>query len=80
MEDDIIAFCSRCGAVVDVVSKAERVCVGSEHALILNLLIKWACQVGVRPFSACTGPSKQHIPTIDELVPHPALTRSGENH
>lgn len=64
MEDDIIAFCSRGSAAAVNVVCGQRVClcVWSQRALILNLLIKWACQVGVRPISACSGPSKQHIP------------------
>lgn len=48
------------------------VCGGSEHALILNPLIKCACQVGVCPIYTCIGPSKQHIPPVDEHHPLPA--------
>lgn len=57
-----------------------RVCVGSEHALILNLLIKWACQVGVCPISACTGPSKQHIPPIGVRSPLCLNKKRQKNH
>lgn len=48
---------------------AGGVCVGSERALILNLLIKWACRVGVCPISACAGLSKQHILPADVRSP-----------
>lgn len=54
---------------------AGRVRVRSEHALILNRLIKWACQVGVCPISACTGPSKRHIAPIDVPLPPPRLNK-----
>lgn len=67
MEDDIIAFCSRGGAVeeeVEVVVAAAVKLWGGSAALILNLLIKWARGVGVGPVSAGCGPSKRRAPAM----------------